>query len=167
MLGLLKFVQKQLFVLQKKHIFLDSSIAIATLGIGPNYFNNDLDLFGHVFENIVLRDLLVYAQVYNAKILHYSDSTGLEADAVYQLPNGKYALIEIKVGASKIPQAEKSLLKFKSLIQEHNNNALKDKEHPVPTYREPSALIIICATVPMAYTTNNGIKIVPIGCLGY
>ena len=151
----------------KKHIFLDPSIAIAALGIGPDYFNNDLDLFGHVFENMVLRDLLVYAQVYNAKILHYSDSTGLEADAVYQLPNGKYALIEIKVGANKIPQAEKSLLKFKSLIQEYNNNALKDKEHPLPTYREPSALIIICATAPMAYTTDNGVKIVPISCLGY
>ena len=151
----------------KKHIFLDPSIAIAALGIGPDYFNNDLDLFGHVFENMVLRDLLVYAQVYNAKILHYSDSTGLEADAVYQLPNGKYALIEIKVGANKIPQAEKSLLKFKSLIQEYNNNALKDKEHPLPTYREPSALIIICATAPMSYTTDNGVKIVPISCLGY
>ncbi len=149
----------------KKHIFVEPSIALAALGISPDYFNNDLDLFGHVFENMVLRDLLIYAQAHNARIYHYSDSTGLEADAVYQFQDGKYALIEIKVGANKIPQAEQSLLKFKSLIQEHNKKALADKEHPLPTYREPSALIIICANAPMAYTTSNGVKVVPIGCL--
>ena len=149
----------------KKHIFIDPSIACAALGIGPDYFNNDLDLFGHVFENMVLRDLLAYASAHNASVKHYRDDTGLEADAIYQLPDGKYALIEIKVGANRIPQAEESLLKFKALIQEHNKNALKDKKHPLVTYREPSALIIICATIPMAYTTNNGVKVVPIACL--
>ena len=149
----------------KKHIFVDQSIGLAALGINPDYFNNDLDLFGHVFENMVLRDLLVYSQAHNAKVSHYSDSTGLEADAVYQFPDGKYALIEIKVGANKISQAEESLLKFKSLIQEHNKKALANKEHPLPTYREPSALIIICGNAPMAYTTNKGVKVVPIGCL--
>ena len=149
----------------KKHIFIDPSIACAALGIGPDYFNNDLDLFGHVFENMVLRDLLAYASAHNASVKHYRDDTGLEADAIYQLPDGKYALIEIKVGANRIPQAEESLLKFKALIQEHNKNALKDKKHPLVTYREPSALIIICATIPMAYTTNNDVKVVPIACL--
>ena len=149
----------------KKHIFIDPSIGIAALGINPDYFNNDLDLFGHVFENMVIRDLLVYAQAHNASVKHYRDDTGLEADAIYQMPDGKYALIEIKVGANKIPQAEESLLKFKTLIQEHNENALKNKRHPLPTYREPSALIIICATAPMAYTSSKGVKIVPIGCL--
>lgn len=149
----------------KKHIFIDPSIGIAALGINPDYFNNDLDLFGHVFENIVLRDLLVYAQAHNARVMHYRDDSGLEADAVYQLPDGKYALIEIKIGANKIPQAEQSLLKIKNLIQEYNKNALKDKNHPQPTYKEPSALIIICATASIAYTTDNNVKIVPIGCL--
>lgn len=149
----------------KKHIFIDPSIGIAALGINPDYFNNDLDLFGHVFENIVLRDLLVYAQAHNARVMHYRDDSGLEADAVYQLPDGKYALIEIKIGANKIPQAEQSLLKIKNLIQKYNKNALKDKNHPQPTYKEPSALIIICATASIAYTTDNNVKIVPIGCL--
>ena len=55
-----------------------------------------MDLFGHVFENLVLRDLFVYAQAHNARILHYADDTGLEADAVYQTADGRYALIEIK-----------------------------------------------------------------------
>ena len=63
----------------KKHIFVDPSIGIAALGINPEYFNNDLDLFGHIFENMVLRDLIVYAGAHNARILHYADDTGLEA----------------------------------------------------------------------------------------
>lgn len=149
----------------KKHIFVDPSIGIAALGINPGYFNNDLDLFGHVFENLVVRDLLVYAEAHNAHILHYSDDTGLEADAVYQINDGRYALIEIKVGSNKIPEAEKSLLKFNEVIRKHNEQALKNSEHPKVMYREPSALIIICAIATMGYTTDNGVKIIPIGCL--
>lgn len=149
----------------KKHIFIDPSIALASLGVSPDYFNNDLDLFGHVFENMVLRDLIVYARAHNARILHYTDDMGLEADAVYQKDDGHYALIEIKTGANRIPEAEASLLRFKSVITKHNDEALKNPEHPRPTYREPSALIVICANAPMAYTTERGVKVVPIGCL--
>jgi len=149
----------------KKHIFVDPSIALAALSVGPDYFNSDLDLFGHVFENMVLRDLLVYAEAHNGRIMHYRDDTGLEVDAVYQLPDGRYALIEIKTGENRVSQAEESLLKFKTLIKEHNENATKDKEHPFVKYREPSALIIICATANMAYTTEKGVKVVPVGCI--
>ncbi len=149
----------------KKHIFIDPSIAIAALGLGPDYFFNDLDLFGHVFENLVLRDLCVYASAHNARILHYADDTGLEADAVYQLEDGRYALIEIKVGANKIPDAEKSLLRFRDVIVAHNKDAMGKPNHPKAVYREPSALIIICANATMGYTTANGVKIIPVGCL--
>lgn len=149
----------------KKHIFIDPSIGLAALGISPEYFNNDLDLFGHVLENMVLRDLLVYAENHNARVLHYTDDMGLEADAVYQMEDGRYALIEIKTGANKIPEAEKSLLKFKDVIRKHNEEALKDTTHPRAVYREPSALIVICANAPIAYTTDKGVKIVPVGCL--
>lgn len=149
----------------KKHILVDPSIGIAALGLGPEYFNNDLDLFGHVFENMVLRDLMVYASAHNARILHYTDDTGLEADAVYQMEDGKYALIEIKTGVNKIPEAESSLLKFKDVIIKHNEEASSNPNHPKAVYREPSALIVICATAPMGYTTDAGVKIVPVGCL--
>lgn len=149
----------------KKHIFIDPSIGLAALGISPEYFYNDLDFFGHVFENMVLRDLLAYAQKHNARVLHYADDNGLEADAIYQMEDGKYALIEIKTGATKIKEAEKSLLKFKSVIQKHNEEALKNPEHPRATYKEPTALIVICANAPIAYTTENGVKVVPVGCL--
>ena len=149
----------------KKHIFIDPSIGLAALGINPDYFNNDLDLFGHVFENLVLRDLMVYAQAHNARILHYTDDMGLEADAVYQMADGRYSLIEIKTGANKIPEAEKSLLRFKNIIKKHNDEALQNPSHPKATYREPSALIVICATAPMAYTMPSGVRVIPIGCL--
>lgn len=149
----------------KKHIFIDPSIGLAALGISPEYFNNDLDLFGHVLENMVLRDLLVYDENHNARVLHYTDDMGLEADAVYQMEDGRYALIEIKTGANKIPEAEKSLLKFKDVIRKHYEEALKDTTHPRAIYREPSALIVICANAPIAYTTDKGVKIVPVGCL--
>ena len=150
----------------KKHIFVDPSIGIAALGLSPDYFNNDLDLFGHVFENMVLRDLMVFAQANNAKLMHYADDTGLEADAVFQAEDGRYALIEIKTGANKIPEAEKSLLKFKDVIKNHNRLALSNPEHPKAVYREPSALIIVCGTAEIGYTTASGVKIVPVGCLG-
>ena len=149
----------------KKHIFVDPSIALAALGIEPDYFNNDLDLFGHVFENMVLRDLLVYASGHDARVYHYTDDSGLEADAVYQMPDGRYALIEIKVGASRVKEAESSLVKFRNTIKKHNENALLNPDHPRPVYREPDALIVICANAPMSYTTENGIKVIPVGCL--
>jgi predicted AAA+ superfamily ATPase len=149
----------------KKHIFIDPSIGLAALGIKPDYFNMDLDMFGHAFENLVIRDLLSYAETQNARVMHYSDDTGLEADAVYQLSDGRYALIEIKTGVNAVPKAEEGLLKFRDVIRQHNEKALSNKEHPGVTYREPSLLMIICANAEMAYTTDNGVKVVPVGCL--
>jgi predicted AAA+ superfamily ATPase len=149
----------------KKHLFVDPSIGLAALGIDPSYFNNDLDFFGHVFENLVIRDLLVYAQVHDATVLHYSDDSGLEADAVYQLPDGRYALIEIKTGMNEIPAAEQGLLKFVDMIREYNKKALADPRHPRAIYREPTLLITICANAPMSYKTEKGVFVIPVGCL--
>lgn len=149
----------------KKHIFIDPSIALAALGISPSYFNNDLDLFGHMFENLVLRDLLAYAEAHDARLMHYKDDNGLEADAVFQMADGRYALIEIKTGTNAIPYAEENLLKFKKVIKEHNEKVLSNKEHPGVAYREPDFLIVICANAQIAYTTENGVKVIPIGCL--
>ena len=143
----------------KKRIFIDPSIAIAALGLSPEYFYNDFDLFGHIFENLVIRDLLSFASSNNDQILHYRDDYGLEVDAVYRQANGKYALIEIKTGTDKIRDAEKNLLKFKNLIKEYN-----EKKPELP-YREVDQLIIICGTADMAYTLESGVKVVPIGCL--
>ena len=82
-----------------------------------------------------------------------------------QMEDGRYALIEIKTGVNKVPEAEKSLLKFRDVIRKHNEEVLKNPEHPRAIYREPSALIVICATAPFGYTTDSGVKVVPVGCL--
>ena len=149
----------------KKHIFVDPSIGIAALGLNPSYFNNDLDLFGHVFENMVLRDLIVFAEAHNGRVMHYSDDGGLEADAVFQLADGRYALIEIKNGTNSIPMAEKNLLKIRELIREYNEKAVQNPMHPKPLYREPTLLLVICGNAPMSYTTENGVHVIPVGCL--
>lgn len=149
----------------KKHIFIDSSIAIASLGINPEYFNNDFDLFGHVFENTVLRDLCAFACLHDASILHYHDDFGIEIDAIYQLRNGKYALIEIKRGTSGIKDAENTLLSFVDMIKKHNNTINKNTKHPGITYRLPEQLIIVVANLDMAYTSKNGVRIIPACCL--
>lgn len=149
----------------KKHIFVDPSIGLAALGIQPDYFHQDIDLFGHAFENLVLRDLLAFAQKHGARVLHYADDTGLEADAVYQLPDGRYALIEIKVGMNRVREAERSLLRFRDVIVQYNEKASKSLEHPRDVYREPTALIVICGNATMAYTMESGVKVVPVGCL--
>ena len=107
----------------------------------------------------------MFADVHAARVMHYSDNIGLEADAVFQMPDGKYALIEIKTGMNSVPAAEKSLLKFKEVIRNHNEKVLANKEHPGVTYREPSQLILICGNAPMAYTTESGVKVIPVGCL--
>jgi hypothetical protein len=109
--------------------------------------------------------LLVYAQVHDATVLHYSDDSGLEADAVYQLPDGRYALIEIKTGMNEIPAAEQGLLKFVDMIREYNKKALADPRHPRAIYREPTLLITICANAPMSYKTEKGVFVIPVGCL--
>ncbi len=142
----------------KKRIFVEPSIAVAALGLGPKYFYNDFDLFGHVFENVVFRDLLSFSYKHNASVMHYRDDYGLEIDAIYQLENGDYALIEIKTGTSKIKEAESNLLKFKKLIEIYNEN------HEVK-YRLPNAMIIISGTLDMAMTLESGVRVVPIGCL--
>ena len=149
----------------KKHIFTDPSIAVAALGLSPEYFYNDFDLFGHVFENLVLRDLIAYADAHGARVMHYTDDNGTEADAVYQIPDGRYALIEIKTGENAVSEAEKNLIRFRDLIKNHNEKATENKAHPRPVYREPSFLIVICGNSKMAYTTEKGVCVIPIGCL--
>ena len=124
-----------------------------------------MDLFGHVFENMILRDLIVYADSHGGKIMHYRDDTGLEADAVYQMSDGRYALIEIKTGSNAVPAAEKNLMLFEQLIEEHNEAVSRNTDHPGVIYRKPSFRIIICANAPIAFTTENGTMVIPAGCL--
>ena len=116
-------------------------------------------------KHIFVEPSIGLAEKHNARVMHYTDDMGVEADAVYQLEDGRYALIEIKTGVNKIPEAEKFLLRFKDIILKYNEKALEKEKHPRDVYKEPSALIVICANATMAYTTESGVRVVPVGCL--
>ena len=133
--------------------YTDPSIAVAALGIGPDDLINDLNTFGLVFENLCIRDLRVYAESINGDVYHYRDATDLECDAVIHLRNGSYGLIEIKLGGEHlIDEGAKSLLQLQDKIDTTKMN-------------NPSFLMVLTATGKYAYKREDGIYVVPIGCL--
>lgn len=135
-----------------KKSMVDPSIATAALECSPEELMMDIKTYGLLFENLVNRDLSVYVNKIGGYINHFRDRFGLECDNVIHLNNGKYALVEVKLSGSKIKEAEEHLLKLKALINENKK------------LREPEFLMIITAT-DLAYTTEAGIHVVPIGCL--
>ena len=133
--------------------FVDPSIAIAALGLGPNDLINDLNTFGLIFETLCIRDLRIYSESINGKVYHYRDASNLECDAVIHLRDGSYGLIEIKLGGEKsINEATENLIKLQSKI---DTNKMK----------KPSFLMVLTAIGTYAYQQKDDIYIVPIGCL--
>lgn len=133
--------------------FIDPSIAVAALGLGPNDLINDLNTFGLIFETLCIRDLRVYAESINGSIYHYRDASDLECDAVVHLRNSSYGLIEIKLGGDKlINEGAQNLIKMKNKI---DTNKMK----------KPSFLMVLTATSKYAYQREDGVYVIPIGCL--
>ena len=135
----------------KRH-FVDPSLAVAALRASPARLLKDMNLFGLLFESLVVRDLRVYAQASDAEVLHYRDNTGLEVDAVVQAEDGRWAAFEIKLGAGRVDEGARSLLKFAERID---------------TVRcgQPSALAVIVGT-GYGYLREDGIGVIPVGALG-
>lgn len=142
----------------QKREFADPSMAVAALGLTPDYLEKDLKTFGFIFECLCIRDLKVYSQALSGKLSYYHDRYDLEADAVLHIGDGRYALIEFKLGSAEIEEGAKHLLTIKRLVQEYN-----EREKQVPL-REPDLLMVITGG-HMAYTREDGVKVVPIGCL--
>lgn len=133
--------------------FVDPSIAVASLGIGPKDLINDLSTFGFIFEALCVRDLRVYADALDGQVYHYRDKDGQECDAVVHLRNGKYGLIEIKLGGDR-------------LIEE-GANSLKAMEAKIDVNKmhKPSFLMVLTGVGDYAYRRKDGVCVVPIGCL--
>lgn len=133
--------------------FIDPSIAVAALGIGPNDLLSDLNTFGLLFETLCVRDLRVFADYLNGKVYHYRDKNGLECDAVVHLRNGSYGLVEIKLGGDRlIEEAVANLKKLESILD-------SDK------MKKPAFLMVLTGVGEYAYRRKDGIYIVPVGCL--
>lgn len=135
-----------------KKSFIDPSLAVAALGITPEELIMDPKTYGLLFENLVNRDLSVYSKAIGGSLSHYRDRFGLECDNVIHFDNGKYALVEIKLGGDKILEAESHLLKLEKLIDANEY------------LHQPEFMMIITGT-EMAYTLPSGVLVVPIGCL--
>ena len=133
--------------------YIDPSIAAAALGIGPNDLVNDLNTFGFLFETLCVRDLRVFADALNGEVYHYRDRDGQECDAVIHLRNGKFGLVEIKLGGDKlIEEGAKSLKSMEAKIDTDKMNS-------------PSFLMVLTGTGDYAYRRSDGVFVVPIGCL--
>ena len=133
--------------------FIDPSIATASLGIGPQDLINDLKTFGLMFETLCVRDLRVYAEALDGNVYHYRDKENLECDAVVHLRNGTYGLIEIKLGGNKL--IEEGAANLKTLNSKLDTEKMKS----------PSFLMILVGTGDFAYRRDDGIYVVPVGCL--
>ena len=141
-----------------KRGFCDPSIAVALLGLTPESLATQLKTFGFIFEQMCVRDLKAYTQGLYSHVSYYHDRYDLEADFVLHLEDGRYALIECKLGSNEIQEGASHLLELKRLIREHNE---KEKQMPI---REPDLLIILTGG-KMAYTRPDGVKVIPLACL--
>ena len=133
--------------------FVDSSIAAASLGIGPKDLLADFNTYGLLFETLAVRDLRVYAEALDGYVSHYRDRNGLECDAVVHLRNGKYGLVEVKIGGDTL--IEEGVKNLKSLSQKIDTDRMN----------EPSFMMVLTAIGDYAFRRSDGVWIVPIAAL--
>ena len=136
---------------EKRH-FADPSMACALLNITEDKLINDLETFGFLFESLVIHDLKVYADSFNAKCYHYQDYKNKEIDQVIELEDGSWCAFEIKLGANQIDNAAMNLINIRDSILKDNGKA-------------PSILCVICGLTTAAYKRPDGVYVVPITAL--
>lgn len=142
----------------KKKNLIDPSIAVAAMDLSPKFFNTDFRTLGFLFESLCFRDLRVYSSQIEGRMSYYHDRYGLEADAVLHLRDGRYAIMEIKLGSKEIDLGAKHLNEIENLIRKHNQD-----EAQVPL-RLPDLKIVITGT-DYGYRRDDGVFVIPIGCL--
>jgi hypothetical protein len=135
----------------KRH-FVDPSLAAAALRATPDRLLGDLNLFGQLFESLVVRDLRIYAQAADATVLHYRDNTGLEVDAIVEAADGRWCAFEIKLGQGHVDQAAAALLTFAERVD-------------TAKCGKPAALAVIVGT-GYGFVRPDGVAVIPVGSLG-
>lgn len=133
--------------------FVDPSIAVAALGLGPNDLLTDLNTFGLLFEAMCIRDLRTYADALQGSVYHYRDKDGLECDAVVHLRNGSYGLVEIKLGGDRL--IEEGAKTLSTLAEKIDTSKMK----------APSFLMVLTGTSQYAFQRKDGVWVVPVCCL--
>lgn len=134
----------------KRH-FTDPSIATAVLRTNPEGILKDFLFFGFLFESLCTRDIRVYAQAIDGDVFHYRDKSGLEADLIVRLRDGRWGAIEVKLGNKQIEEAAKNLLRLKARVDEEKMGK--------------ASFLMVLTGGQYAYQRKDGVYIVPIGCL--
>ncbi len=150
---------KRLSVKPKRYL-ADPSLAVALLGMNEEALLADWQTFGLVFENMCMRDLMVYAQALPdapaVPVRYYRDDAGLEADAIVELADGRWAAFEFKLGVAK---AEAGIATLKRLREKVTNN-------PRARTRPPEFVAVIAGTGEYAYQAEEGVYVIPLRALG-
>ena len=134
-----------------KHHFVDPAIATSVMRINPDALLQDFEYFGFLFESLCTRDVRIYAQHNDGDVFHYRDKSGLEADLIVHLRDGRWGAIEVKMGHKEIEAAAAHLLSLKEKINTEK-------------MREPSFLMVLTGG-QFAYQREDGVYVVPLGCL--
>ncbi len=131
--------------------FVDPSIACAVLRARPNDLLHDFRTLGFLFESLCIRDLRIYSQSLDGEVFHYRDRNGLEVDAILHLNDGRWAAVEVKLGARMVDEAARNLLKLKDAVDQEKMN-------------KPSFLLVLTGD-KFAYQRKDGVYVVPLACL--
>lgn len=133
--------------------YSDPSIGTASLGIGPGDLLADFNTFGLHFEGMAIRDLRTYASALLGEVYHYRDAEGLECDAIIHLRDGSYGLVEIKIGGETlINEGARALIKLSKKID-------------TAKMKKPSFLMVVIGLGEIAYRREDGVYVIPLGCL--
>jgi predicted AAA+ superfamily ATPase len=135
---------------EKRH-FVDPSIATAVMRTNPEGILKDFEYFGFLFEALCTRDIRIYAQANDGDVFHYKDKSGLEADLIVRLRDGRWAAIEVKLGQKQIEEAAENLLTLSAKIDERKMGK--------------ASFLMILTGGQLAYQRKDGVWVVPIGCL--
>jgi len=147
---------------QYKREFVDPSIACAAIKATPSKLLNNLETFGFIFECLCIRDLKIYSSSNYGRLYYYKLKTGPECDCLLELKDGRYALIEIKLGAARIKSGIENLVQLEDTIKKYNSEQEdKSKKQPLPTFK-----MVLTGSTDLAYQDEKtGIYVIPIGCL--
>lgn len=151
---------KKRFITKPKRYLADSSLACAVLGMSPAALLDDWQTFGLLFENLVMRDLSVYASALDlldrTPLRYYRDDSGLETDAIIQLADGRWAAFEVKVSEDKVPAGIESLKRLRKKLCKNERTRTKP----------PEFMAVIVGIGQYARKVEDGIYVIPIRALG-
>lgn len=134
-----------------KRQFVDPSLAVAAIDASPQSILEDFNYFGFLFESLCVRDLRVYAENLRGNIRHYHDNSDLEADIIITLADGRWAAVEVKLGSREIEEGAENLKKLADKIDSSKNPAL--------------SFLMVLTGGEFAYRRDDGVYVIPIGCL--